>query len=101
MFSTDSRVGATDLRLKLQRRGVQKATQTGNGSVQGGIRDLREKLSGTVYSQPVEAVRAKPRAVTEVTKPVRKSAAIEASVPETKKVNNTVSKKKAEQKVRL
>lgn len=96
---TDSRVGATDLRLKLQKRSIQKATHTGNGSAH--IRDLREKLSGTVYSQPAEAARAKPRVATEGTKPLRKSVVTEASVPETKKVNNTVSKKKAEQKVRL
>lgn len=101
LFLTDSRVGATDLRLKLQKRSIQKATHTGNGSVQGGIRDLREKLSGTVYSQPAEAARAKPRVVTEGTRPVRKSVVTEASAPETKKVNNTVSKKKAEQKVCL
>ncbi|KAL1834902.1 hypothetical protein ACET3Z_004553 [Daucus carota] len=94
---SSSRVGATDLRLKLQKRSVQKATQTGNGSVQGGIRDLREKLSGTVYSQPVESARAKPRAVMEGTNSVRKSVAIEASVPEKKKANSTASKKKAEQ----
>ncbi|KAK1353045.1 RNA-binding protein Bicaudal-C [Heracleum sosnowskyi] len=94
---SSSRVGATDLRLKLQKRTIQKATHTGNGSAH--IRDLREKLSGTVYSQPAEAARAKPRAVTEGTKPVRKSVVPEASVPETKKVNNTVSKKKAEQKL--
>lgn len=95
---SNSRVGASDLRLKLQKRSIQKATQTGNGSVQRGIRDLREKLSGTVYSQPVETARAKPRAVTEGTKPVRESVVVEASVPETRKVDSTVSKKKAQQK---
>ncbi|KAL8106607.1 uncharacterized protein LOC141674022 [Apium graveolens] len=93
---SNSRVGATDLRLKLQKRSIQN--HTGNGSAQGGIRDLREKLSGTVYSQPAEAARAKPRVVTEGPRPVRKSVVTEASAPETKKVNNTVSKKKAEQK---
>lgn len=87
--------------MKLQKRSIQNATQTGNGSVQGGIRDLREKLSGTVYSQPVESARAKPRAVMEGTNSVRKSAVIEASVPEKKRVNSTASKKKAEQMVRL
>lgn len=94
---SNSRVGATDLRLKLQKRSIQKATHTGNGSAH--VRDLREKLSGTVYSQPAEAARAKPRAVAEGTKSARKSVVTEASVPETKKITNTVSKKKAEQKI--
>lgn len=96
----DRRVGARDLRLKLQKKSIQNTTQSGKGSLSGGIRDLREKLSGTMTLQPVDTAPLKPRAVPEGSKPPRK-AAVEAPVPETKKVTSTLSKKKSQHKVCL
>lgn len=95
----DGRIGARDLRFKLQKKSVQKATQSGKGSLSGGTKDLREKLSGTMYSQPVDTALPKPRAITEGRPPARKSVVVEAPVTETKKVASTVSKKKTQQKV--
>lgn len=97
-YRKERRVGVTDLRLKLQKKSAKKTNQSGNGSLSGGIRDLREKLSGTMTSQSAEAARPKPRAVPEASKPARK-VAVEAPVPETKSVSTTVSKKKPQQKV--
>ena len=45
----EAKVGSGDLRLKLQKKASQQAYQGGRVS---GVRDLREKLSGTVNSQP-------------------------------------------------
>ncbi|XP_076934118.1 uncharacterized protein LOC143600253 isoform X2 [Bidens hawaiensis] len=70
--ASNRKVGANDLRLKLQKKN------------NAGVRDLREKLSAP----------AKPKAVPEGSKPVRKSIVAEAPVKETKKVASTVSKKK-------
>ncbi|KAI3450847.1 hypothetical protein Pfo_007512 [Paulownia fortunei] len=96
---SNRRVGVKDLRLKLQRKSIDQATQSVRGSVSGGARDLREKLSGTLYSRPVESkpppVRPKP--APEVSKPPRKSVIAQAPVPETK-VASSVSKKKVQQK---
>ncbi|KAL0369409.1 UNVERIFIED_CONTAM: SEC23-interacting protein [Sesamum angustifolium] len=55
MAPKDRRVGVKDLRLKLQRKSIEQATRSVRGSVTGGARDLREKLSGTLYSRPVES----------------------------------------------
>ncbi|KAL0389865.1 UNVERIFIED_CONTAM: hypothetical protein Scaly_0343600 [Sesamum calycinum] len=52
---SNRRVGVKDLRLKLQRKSIEQATRSVRGSVTGGARDLREKLSGTLYSRPVES----------------------------------------------
>ncbi|KAK1426930.1 hypothetical protein QVD17_15610 [Tagetes erecta] len=84
--ASNRRVGAQDLRLKLQKKNNHQAT--------GGVRDLREKLSGITYSKPAVAAPAKPKAVPESSKPARKSIVAEAPVAETKKVASTVSKKK-------
>ncbi|CAN4113740.1 unnamed protein product [Withania somnifera] len=95
-------VDTKDLRLKLQRRrSIQQATQIIKSSLSGGTRDLREKLSGTVYSQTVkiEAPRKKLKAISEVRQPVEKSVIAEAPAPETKNVASKVSKKKSRQKV--
>nr|XP_043611502.1 uncharacterized protein LOC122583134 [Erigeron canadensis] len=62
------------------------------GSLSGGERDLREKLSSMSLSQPAVSASAKPKPVAEKSKPVRRSAAAEAHVAETKKVDSTVSK---------
>lgn len=59
-----------------------------------GVRDLREKLSGLTYAQSAVSAPAKPKAVPESSKPVRKSIVAEAPVKEIRKVASTVSKKK-------
>lgn len=67
------------------------------------MRDLREKLSGTLYSQTVENVppKAKLKVAPEISKPVRRSVIAEAPAVETKNVASTVSKKKSQQKARI
>ncbi|KAL2518935.1 Sterile alpha motif (SAM) domain-containing protein [Abeliophyllum distichum] len=96
---SNRRIGVKDLRLKLQRKSIEQASQSARGSISGGTRDLREKLSGSLYSRPVEAKPPQPRSkpAPEVSKPpTRKSAIAEATVPETKRVAGPVSDKKAE-----
>ncbi|KAI8011165.1 hypothetical protein LOK49_LG06G03303 [Camellia lanceoleosa] len=68
---------------------------SGNGSVSG-ARDLRENLSGTMYSQPVNTDPPKP--VHEDNKPVRKSVIVDAPEPQTKNVASSVPRKKTPQK---
>ncbi|KAA8550614.1 hypothetical protein F0562_002298 [Nyssa sinensis] len=97
--STSNRgIGAKDLRLKLQKKSVQQATQIGKGSLSGGVRDLREKLSGTMHLEPMNTDPPKPKLVLAGSKPDRKSTVAEAPVPETKKVASSVSRKKTQQK---
>ncbi|KAK2992452.1 hypothetical protein RJ640_025414 [Escallonia rubra] len=97
---SNSRVGAGDLRLKLRRKSTQQATEGGKGSISGDVRDLREKLSGTMYSEPVKtAAPPKSKPVVESSKPARKSVIVESSLPETKKVASSVSKRKTQPKV--
>ncbi|XP_077213480.1 uncharacterized protein LOC143848420 isoform X2 [Tasmannia lanceolata] len=93
---SNPKVGAKDLRLKLQRKGSQQTYQSGKVS-RAGVRDLREKLSGAVHSQPANTDLGK--AVLEVIKPVKKSTpSVEALVPDTKKVANPTHRKKTQQK---
>ncbi|KAK6145104.1 hypothetical protein DH2020_021924 [Rehmannia glutinosa] len=96
--TSNRRVGVKDLRLKLQRK---SNTQSVRGSVSGGAKDLREKLSGTLYSRPIESqpppLRLKP--APEASKPPRISVIAEAPDRETKKIASSVSKKKTQQKV--
>lgn len=94
MAHKDPRVGARDLRLKLQRKGPQQAHQSGKGS-NVGVQDLREKLSGTMHPQPANSNLPKAKAVPDVAKSTRKSApSVEPSVPDTKRVVNSASRKK-------
>ena len=95
MVSEDRRVDARDLRLKLQRKSLQQASVSGRGS-QSGVRDLREKLSGTMHPQPVNHDLPKPKV--ENSKPARKIVGAQASVPEKKRVVSSAAKKKAPQK---
>ncbi|GER33355.1 sterile alpha motif (SAM) domain-containing protein [Striga asiatica] len=81
------RVGVRDLRSKLQRKSIEQANKSVKGSVSGGARDLREKLSGIMNSHPAEPNR-----------PTRKSVIAKVSVLE-KKVAGSLSKKKGQQKV--
>ncbi|CAN1269549.1 SEC23-interacting protein [Linum perenne] len=82
---TDRRIDAQDLRLKLQKKTA--APESGRR----GVRDLREKLSGTMNPQPVNAdpPKAKPAP--------RRTVAVEATEPEVKKVT-VGARKKAQQK---
>ncbi|KAK4409195.1 putative pentatricopeptide repeat-containing protein, mitochondrial [Sesamum angolense] len=97
---SNRRVGVKDLRLKLQRKSIEQATRSVRGSVTGGARDLREKLSGTLYSRPVESKPASvgPKPAPEVSKPPRKSVVAQPPAPETK-ATTSVPKKKVQQKV--
>lgn len=95
MAFEDHIVGARDLRLKLQKRGLREVYQSGKGPVSG-VRDLREKLSGTMNSQPVNSDPLKPKL--EAAKPLRKSIAVEAAESETKRVADPVARKKVQQK---
>ncbi|XP_075515836.1 uncharacterized protein LOC142550637 isoform X2 [Primulina tabacum] len=99
---SNRQIGHKDLRLKLQRKNMERATQVIRGSIVGGTRDLREKLSGTLYSRPVEfePPPLRPKPTTEVIKPTRRSVIAEAApVSEAKKVASSVPKKKAKQTV--
>ncbi|KAK4441007.1 SEC23-interacting protein [Sesamum alatum] len=98
---SNRRVGVKDLRLKLQRKSIEQATQNVRASVSGGARDLREKLSGTVYSRPMESEPPllRPKPAPEASKPPRNSVIGEAPERETKKLASTVTKKKTQEKV--
>ncbi|XP_038899408.1 ankyrin repeat and SAM domain-containing protein 6 isoform X2 [Benincasa hispida] len=78
--TSNRRVGARDLRLKLQKKSQQ---QSGNASFSG-VRDLREKLSGTIKPQAANNDPPKPKL--EVTKPPRKNDTVEAHPSTTQKV---------------
>ncbi|KAH8489957.1 hypothetical protein H0E87_025245 [Populus deltoides] len=86
---SNRKIGAQDLRLNLQRRSLLQASP---GS---GVWDLREKLYGTMNSQPMNADRPK----IAVAKPSRKSVAVEAPEPEIKKITSVASRKRSQQKL--
>lgn len=88
MACEDRKVDARDLRLKLQKKNLQQTAS--------GVRDLREKLSGTMHAQPVNA--DPPKLKSEAAKPGRKSVAVEAPEPEIKKIASVATKKKTPQK---
>ncbi|KAB2602136.1 ankyrin repeat and SAM domain-containing protein 6-like [Pyrus ussuriensis x Pyrus communis] len=86
------KVDARDLRLKLQRK-VFKNSGTRSFS---GVRDLREKLSGTMNPQPMNTDPPKPKV--EAAKPARRSIAVGTPAAESTKVANPAPRKKASQK---
>ncbi|XWS31263.1 hypothetical protein CRYUN_Cryun23aG0062500 [Craigia yunnanensis] len=92
---SNHKVDARDLRLKLQRKSLQQVSQNGRGTLSG-VRDLREKLSGTMNTQPINA--DPPKLKLEVAKPARKSVAVETPEPEPKRAANTAARKMAQQK---
>lgn len=103
MVLIDRRIGTKDLRFKLQKKSILQAIHSRSGSVSG-IRDLREKLSGSTYSQPVKSDLPKPKPTANRNpKPLlegsRKSVIIEAPESETKKVASSVHRKKTQRKV--
>nr|GLL42794.1 protein bicaudal C homolog 1-like [Ipomoea trifida] len=79
------KIGSTDLRLKLQRKSNQQASQSGKA-------DLRERLSGIFHPQ-VDNDLPKPKNAPEISKPVMKNVISEAPVSATKKVSNKIIKK--------
>ncbi|KAK1282432.1 hypothetical protein QJS10_CPB22g00684 [Acorus calamus] len=91
------RIGARDLRLKLQKKASQQS-QSGKSSE---VHDLREKLSGLTQVQPrnSEPLRAKP--VAEVVKHLKRSTISVEAPANTKNVSNQPSKKKSQQKTDL
>ncbi|XP_058206741.1 uncharacterized protein LOC131320159 [Rhododendron vialii] len=91
-------IGVKDLRFKLQKKSVQQENQSGNGSVSA-TRDLREKLSGEIYLNPVKTDNPTPKPVLGGSKPVKKTVIVEAPEPETKKVASSIARKKTQQKV--
>ncbi|XVE78111.1 hypothetical protein DITRI_Ditri13aG0117600 [Diplodiscus trichospermus] len=93
---SNRKVDARDLRLKLQRKSLQQVSQSGRGTLSG-VRDLREKLSGTMNTQPINADPPKPNP--QVAKPARKSVVVETVEPEPKRAATTAARKKAQQKV--
>ncbi|KAL1211935.1 hypothetical protein V5N11_023911 [Cardamine amara subsp. amara] len=82
-------VGPRDLRLKLQKRnqGSQSGREAGSG-----MRDLREKLSGTMNLQPKN--RDPPKSKVETTRSSMKSVGTET---ETRKTSNQATRKKSQQ----
>ncbi|KAK4286247.1 hypothetical protein QN277_002829 [Acacia crassicarpa] len=95
MTFEERQVGGHDLRLKLQKKGLQPAAQRGKNSALG-MRDLREKLSGTMTQQPRNS--DPPKSKVEAVKPSSKSAIVEAPAPNTKRATNPAPKKKTSQK---
>ncbi|KAL9259270.1 Ankyrin repeat and SAM domain-containing protein [Drosera capensis] len=90
----DRKLDARDLRLKLQRK---------DPTMKRGIRDLREKLSGSMHSQPMNADAPAPapkvKPEPETSRAARKSNITEPSAADSRKVTNSTIKKKAQQKV--
>ncbi|XP_022991214.1 ankyrin repeat and SAM domain-containing protein 6-like [Cucurbita maxima] len=91
--TSNRKVDARDLRLKLQKKSQQ---QSGTASFSG-VRDLREKLSGTMKPQAANNDPSKLKL--EVTKTSRKRDTVETHPSTTQKVvGNPATRKKATQK---
>ena len=90
----DCKVSAPDLRLKLQRKGLQLAAQSGKSSAPN-MRDLHERLSGTMSPQLTNADQPK----TKVVKSSSKSVGVEAPAVQIKRPADLTPKKS--QKVSL
>lgn len=82
------KVSAQDLRLKLQRKGLQPAAQSGKSSAPN-MRDLRERLSGTMTPQPTNADPPKSKVV----KPSSKNVGVEAPAVQIKRTADPAPKK--------
>ncbi|XP_031478900.1 uncharacterized protein LOC116249778 [Nymphaea colorata] len=89
---SNPKLGAKDLRLKLQRRVSTNASASGNVSQS---RDLREKLSGIMHSQPLDNDVPKNRTLSD-TKLVKRSSPA-AAITE-KKADNPPTVKNTKQK---
>ncbi|KAL8139129.1 hypothetical protein V2J09_005130 [Rumex salicifolius] len=82
-----SNLDARDLRLKLQKRGTEQGPRS------GGVRDLREKLSGSMNLQPLNADPPKPKLVAETSKPIRRSVISEAPALQARRISSAIVKK--------
>ncbi|XP_020112169.1 ankyrin repeat and SAM domain-containing protein 6-like isoform X1 [Ananas comosus] len=92
---TSKSIGPRDLRLKLQKKGSQQSSISVRDS---GVRDLREKLSGIMHSQPPSRdIPSKTKSEPEVAKLSRYEPPIDAPAPETKKISKPTSSKKTSQ----
>ncbi|XP_074589354.1 uncharacterized protein LOC141845199 [Curcuma longa] len=78
-------VNPNDLRWKLQNRGSQQAFQSGKVSA---VRDLRDKLTATMPSQPSNSEPSKAKRVSEISEAIKKSLRNDPPILETKKTNN-------------
>ncbi|CAI8608144.1 unnamed protein product [Vicia faba] len=85
--TTNRKVTGQDLRHKLQKKGLQPATRPGKSSAPN-IRDLRERLSGTMNSQPKNSDPPKSKVIA---KPSNTSVGAEA--PAVKRPANPAPKK--------
>ncbi|KAJ8899537.1 hypothetical protein K2173_018511 [Erythroxylum novogranatense] len=92
---SNRKVGPQDLRQKLQRKSLQQSSPGVNWPVSG-VRDLREKLSGIMNSQAVNADPSKGKP--EAAKATKKNVAAETPRPEIKKSVGMTSTKKSQQK---
>ncbi|KAF7825799.1 ankyrin repeat and SAM domain-containing protein 6-like [Senna tora] len=92
---SNRKVTAQDLRLKLQKKGLHPAFQSGKSSVPV-VRDLRERLSGTITPQPKKSDPLKSKV--EIVKPSSKTVSVEASASQIKRAANPASKKKVSYK---
>ncbi|URE28979.1 SAM [Musa troglodytarum] len=79
-------VDPTDLRWKLQKKGSQQGYQSGKASV---VRDLRDKLSGTMQSQPPNIDPSKAKRVSELSGTIKKSLRHDPPKPEAKKLTDS------------
>ena len=82
MTCLDRRVDSGDLRMKLQKR--HHGSQSGSG-----VRDLREKLSGTMNVQPISKV--------ETARPSLKSLVTGTATETTRKTSSQATRKKSQQ----
>ncbi|XP_057457165.1 uncharacterized protein LOC130748084 isoform X3 [Lotus japonicus] len=86
--SMDRKVTAQDLRHKLQKKGLQPAAPSGKSSVPN-MRDLRERLSGTMTAQPKNSDPPKSKVMG---KPSNKSVGVEAPAAKIKRSTNPAPK---------
>ncbi|RRT80923.1 hypothetical protein BHM03_00014162 [Ensete ventricosum] len=89
-------VDPNDLRWKLQKKSSQQAYRSGKVSV---VRDLRDKLSGTMHSQPPNTDPSKARRVYEITGTIKKNLRYDPPVSEAKKPTKSASTKPSQHKV--
>ncbi|XP_010552047.1 PREDICTED: ankyrin repeat and SAM domain-containing protein 6-like isoform X2 [Tarenaya hassleriana] len=88
------RVDPRDLRLKLQKK--QNGSQSESGQGAGlGVRDLRDKLSGTMNPQPRNSDPPKSK-VDAAARPVMKSVAVEAHETGIKRASNQAPRRKSQ-----
>ncbi|URD73275.1 SAM [Musa troglodytarum] len=91
-------VDPNDLRWKLQKKSSQQAYRSGKVSV---VRDLRDKLAGTMHSQPSNTDPSKARRVSEISETIKKNIRHDPPVSEAKKPTKSSSTKPSQHKSEL